>query len=87
MAQFFIHETDRGNVAVGTATQEALQTHTLEQIALKDTPEGKPFWIVEDSVFPSDVTFFDAWVLDTDSLGDPAGYGMDYDTWVQEYRQ
>ena len=34
---------------------------TMEELAAKDVPAGKPYKIVEDSVIPSDRTFRDAW--------------------------
>jgi hypothetical protein len=34
---------------------------TMEELAQKDVPSGKPYKIVEDSVIPSDRTFRDAW--------------------------
>lgn len=48
---------------------------TIEQIGKKDVPQGVPFWIVEASTIPTDRTFRDAWELDTDSMGEPSGFG------------
>ena len=87
MAQLIIHENDTGGVAVGTPTQEALETYTITEIALKDTPTGKPFWIVDEEQVSNDHTFFNAWELDLEALGEPTGYGIDYEDWAQEYRK
>ena len=87
MAQLIIHENDTGGVAVGTPTQEALETYTITEIALKDTPTGKPFWIVDEEQVSNDYTFFNAWELDSEALGEPTGYGMDYEDWEKEYRK
>jgi len=54
---------------------------------LKDTPTGKPFWIVDEEQVSNDHTFFNAWELDVEALGEPTGYGMDYEDWVQEYKK
>ena len=87
MAQLIIHENDTGGVAVGTPTQEALEIYTITEIALKDTPTGKPFWIVDEEQVSNDHTFFNAWELDLEALGEPTGYGMDYEDWAQEYKK
>ena len=45
------------------------------EVAEKDVPVGVAFWIVDKSFLPSDRTYRDAWELDTNSLGNPDGYG------------
>ena len=55
-----IYKTDDG-VAVIIPTPDALQTYTIQQIAEKDVPAGKPFKIVDVSEIPSDRTFRNAW--------------------------
>jgi hypothetical protein len=87
MAQLILHKNDTGGVALCTATQEALETYTIIEIALKDTPTRAPFWIVNESEVPSDRTFRDAWELDVEALGEPTGYGMSYENWAQEYQK
>ena len=87
MTQLILMENDTGGVAVGHPAPEALQTYTITEIALKDTPTGKPFWIVDEENISSDYTFFNAWELDLESLGKPTGYGMDYEDWEKEYRK
>jgi len=56
-----IYKTEEGGVAVIIPTPEALETMTVEEIAIKDVPIGKEYHIVEDSEIPSDRTFRDAW--------------------------
>lgn len=75
MAKVFIYKLLKGNVSVSYPTDEALELMTLEQIATKDTPLGRPFWIVENDDLPHGEGFFDAWELDDDALGEPDGYG------------
>lgn len=61
MTQRIIYQTDEGGVAVIIPAPEALQTMTIEQIAAKDVPAGKPFKIVNTSDIPEDRTFRNAW--------------------------
>ena len=55
-----IYPTDDG-VAIIIPTPEALETMTIEEIAAKDVPAGKPFKIVAAEDIPSDRTFRNAW--------------------------
>ena len=87
MALLILTENDTGGVAVGYPTPEALETYTIIEIALKDTPTGKPFWIVDEENISNDHTFFNAWELDTEVLGEPTGYGMVYEDWAREYQK
>lgn len=56
-----IYPTDDGGVAIIIPAPEALETMTIEDIAAKDVPVGKPFKIINTSDVPSDRTFRDAW--------------------------
>ena len=87
MAQLILMHNDSGGVAIGHPAPEALKTYTITELALKDTPTGQSFWIVDASEVSNDYTFFDAWELDTESLGEPTGYGMDYENWEREYKK
>ncbi len=53
-----IYPTDEGGVAVIIPADCGL---TIEEIAAKDVPSGKPFQIVDVSEIPSDRTFRAAW--------------------------
>jgi len=68
-----IYQTDEGGVAVVVPTPEALSLYSLEAIALKDVPAGKPFKIVDASDIPSDRTFRSAWEVDPADLTDGVG--------------
>jgi hypothetical protein len=61
MNQRIIYPTDNGGVAVIIPAPEYLETHTIEELAAKDVPEGKPYQIVDASVIPEDRTFRNAW--------------------------
>lgn len=54
-----IYPTDDGGVAVIVPAPEC--ELSIEQIAAKDVPAGKPFKIVDISDIPSDRTFRGAW--------------------------
>jgi len=56
-----IYPTDSGGVAIVMPSPEALEIMTVEDIAAKDVPAGKPFKIVDFADIPTDVTFRDAW--------------------------
>jgi hypothetical protein len=56
-----IYPNDDGGVSILIPTPEALETMTIEEIAAKDVPAGKPFKIVDVSDIPSDRTFRNAW--------------------------
>ena len=72
MNQRIIYKTDEG-VAVIIPTPDALQTYTIQQIAEKDVPAGKPFKIVDVSEIPSDRTFRNAWTVNEADLTDGVG--------------
>jgi hypothetical protein len=60
MTKRIIYPTDDG-VAIITPSPEALEIMTIEEIAAKDVPAGKPFKIVNTEDVPSDRTFRNAW--------------------------
>jgi hypothetical protein len=59
MNQRIIYPTDDGGVAVIVPSPNC--GLTIEQIAAKDVPAGKPYEIVDVSEIPSDRTFRGAW--------------------------
>ena len=67
-----IYKTDEGGVAVIVPTPEALAQHTIEEIAVKDVPEGKPFGIVDAADLPNRSTR-NAWTVDEADLTDGVG--------------
>ena len=54
-----IYPNDDGGVSIVIPAPEC--GLTIEEIALKDVPTGKPYKIVDASAIPSDQTFRDAW--------------------------
>ena len=62
MNQRIIFPNDEGGVSVIVPAPEC--GLTIEQIAAKDVPAGKPYKIVDVSEIPSDRTFRNAWVYE-----------------------
>lgn len=59
MEKRIIYKTDDGGVAVIIPVPDC--GLTIEQIAAKDVPTGKPYKIVDVADIPSDRTFRAAW--------------------------
>lgn len=58
MNQRIIYPTNEGGVAVIIPADCGL---TIEEIAAKDVPQGKPYKIVDVADIPTDRTFRNAW--------------------------
>lgn len=71
MTKRIIYQTDEGGVAVIIPAPEC--GLTIEEIAAKDVPAGKPYKIVNTEGIPTDRTFRDAWKVDTATLTDGVG--------------
>lgn len=58
-----IYPSDEGGVVILTPAPEwlAQEGNTLEALAAKDVPAGKPYKIVSVDDIPSDRTFRNAW--------------------------
>jgi hypothetical protein len=59
MNQRIIYQTEDGGVAVIVPAPES--GLSIQEIAAKDVPAGKPFKIVDVSDIPTDRTFRNAW--------------------------
>jgi len=59
MNQRIIYPEDNGGVAVIIPAAEC--GLTIEEIAAKDVPAGKPFKIIDAADIPTDRTFRNAW--------------------------
>ena len=73
MNQRIIYQTDDGNVAVVIPSDEVLEKHTIEEVANKDVPSGKPYKILDVADIPTDRTFRNAWDVDESTLTDGVG--------------
>jgi hypothetical protein len=61
MTKRIIYPTDGGGVAIVIPSPEYLAEHTIEELADKDVPQGKPYKIVDVADIPTDRTFRNAW--------------------------
>lgn len=68
-----IYMQDNGVVAVIVPSAEALASHTIQEIADKDVPPGKPYKIIDIAEVPSDRYFRDAWEANPADLTDGVG--------------
>jgi hypothetical protein len=72
MPQVIIFNQPSGIPAVLVATDEALASHTLLEIGIKDVPAGVPFAIVDSDDLPLDIPQ-EAWEVDNEDLTDGVG--------------
>ena len=70
-----IYATNSGGMAIVNPTDDALKTLTLQQIGVNSVPSNTPFWIVQTEDLPADRAYRDAWEIDAELMGTPAGYG------------
>ena len=82
MNQRIIFQNDEGGVSVIVPSPNWLQEHTIEEIAAKDVPAGKPYKIVSVDDIPSDRTFRNAWTVNEADLTD--GVGAESNEFPQE---
>jgi len=61
MNQRIIYPSDDGGVSILIPTEEYLVEHTIEELAAKDVPAGKPYKIIDVADIPTDRTFRNAW--------------------------
>ena len=71
MNQRIIYQTDDGGVAVIVPAPDC--GLTIEQVAAKDVPTGKPYKIVDVSEIPTDRSKREAWTVSADDLTDGVG--------------
>ena len=65
MNKRIIYPTENGGVAIIIPAPEC--GLTIEEIAKKDVPKGKPYKIIDASEIPTDRTFRDSWEYPYDS--------------------
>ena len=73
MNQRIIYTNDEGGVVILIPTPECLAERTIEEIAAKDVPAGKPYKIITTDDIPTDRTFRNAWEVDPAILTDGVG--------------
>ena len=79
MTQVIIFPNDEGWLSV---VSPALGCGlSVEEIARKDVPAGKPYHIINADQLPRDNMFFNAWEAD---FSNPGGHGIGHDAWFAE---
>ena len=73
MNQVILYRQDNGVAAVIHPTAEALALYSIEAIAQKDVPAGKPYKIIDISEIPTDRTQRNAWTVNDADLTDGVG--------------
>jgi|2_EtaG_2_1085320.scaffolds.fasta_scaffold40157_2 hypothetical protein len=66
MGKIILFKNDEGGVSVMNPSKN--HGRTVEEIAEKDVPDGKPYVIVDESIMPTDRAFRPAWELDEDLI-------------------
>ena len=77
-----VYKNEDNTICVVVASHESLKAHTLDDLAKKDVPDGLPYWIVDETEFPTDRTFRNAWEIQED-WGPPDGYGSEFCTFEE----
>ena len=72
MEKRIVFENENGGVSIIVPAPSA--GLTIQQIAKKDVPAGKEYWIVDVADIPTDRTFRNAWELDS-TMGNAHGIG------------
>jgi hypothetical protein len=79
MTQIIIYPNDEGWLSVVIPAPEC--SISIEEIARKDVPAGKPYHIINTDQMPQDNVFFEAWEAD---FSNPDGHGIGHDAWFAE---
>jgi len=79
MTQVIICPNDDGWISVISPALEC--GLSIEEIARKDVPAGKPYHIINADQLPQEHMFFEAWEAD---FSDPDGHGIGHDAWFAE---
>jgi len=82
MVQIIIFPNNEGWLSVVIPALEC--GLSIEEIARKDVPAGRPYHIIDSSFLPTDHTFFSAWEAD---FSNPDGHGIGPEAWFAEQEQ
>lgn len=77
-----VYKDSANSVFILIPSSDCLIVHELQTIALKDVPEGLPYWFTEESEIPADRTFREAWEVPED-WGPPDGHGSEFYTFEE----
>lgn len=73
MTQVIIYKQDSGVLSVVHPTPQGLELFSIEELAVKDVPLGKPFKIVDISELPASYADRAFWTIDNSELTDGIG--------------
>lgn len=73
-----IYKQDDGTVGILIPAKNV--NKTIEEIAKKDVPTGKPYKIVDVSEISDDRTFRDAWTINDEELTDGTGEDVEWES-------
>jgi hypothetical protein len=79
MSQVILYRQDDGRVSViypvstTSINPDTGQVYTIDEIAQRSVPTGKPYKIVDESTISSDRSFRNAWTVDEADLTDGVG--------------
>jgi hypothetical protein len=76
--QIIIYPQDNDEIAMVFPTGEL----PVAEVALKDVPAGKPYFILDSADVPADFSFSSAWSAD---FSNPHGHGLGHDAWAAQY--
>ena len=79
MTQVIIYPNDESWLSVISPALEC--GLSIEEIACKDVPAGKPYHIINVDQLPQEHMFFEAWEAD---FSNPDGHGIGHDAWFAE---
>ena len=82
MNKRIIYPNNDGGVSILIPAPECLIEHTIQEIATKDVPAGKPYKIVDVADIPTDRTFRGAWTVDEEDLTD--GVGSEHNVFITD---
>lgn len=79
MNQLIVFPNDNGGVVFCYPSSNC--GLSVEEIARKDVPAGKPYLLVSEDQVPTDHTFFEAFEAE---FTNPDGYGIGHEAWFAE---
>ena len=79
MTQVIIFPNNEGWLSIVNPAAEC--GLSVNEIARKDVPAGKPYHIINLDQLPQENLFYEAWEAD---FSNPAGYGIGHDAWFAE---
>lgn len=79
MDERIIYPNEDGGIAIIFPVAES--GLSVEEIARKDVPAGKPYLIIQHTDLPEDSIYRDAWTADFSS---PHGFGIGAEAWHAE---